>query len=44
VSTVPQMNVDELVVVDQLKRSPSGKADLRWAQQIATEPAAAPSP
>jgi len=31
----------DLVVVDQLKRSPSGKADLRWAQQIATGPATA---
>jgi acyl-CoA synthetase (AMP-forming)/AMP-acid ligase II len=30
----------DLVVVDQLRRSPSGKADLRWAQQIATDPAA----
>jgi fatty-acyl-CoA synthase len=28
----------DLVVVDRLKRSPSGKADLRWAQQMATEP------
>jgi acyl-CoA synthetase (AMP-forming)/AMP-acid ligase II len=34
----------DLAVVDQLKRSPSGKADLRWAQQIATEPAAVPGP
>jgi fatty-acyl-CoA synthase len=34
----------DLVVVDQLKRSPSGKADLRWAQQIATEPATAGTP
>jgi fatty-acyl-CoA synthase len=33
-----------LVVLDQLKRSPSGKADLRWAQQIATEPATAGTP
>jgi fatty-acyl-CoA synthase len=34
----------DVVVVDQLKRSPSGKADLRWAQQIATEPATAGTP
>jgi fatty-acyl-CoA synthase len=34
----------DLVVVDQLERSPSGKADLRWAQQIAIEPASSPSP
>jgi fatty-acyl-CoA synthase len=26
----------ELVVVDQLRRSPSGKADLAWARDIAT--------
>jgi fatty-acyl-CoA synthase len=27
----------ELVVVPELRRSPSGKADLRWAQQVALE-------
>jgi acyl-coenzyme A synthetase/AMP-(fatty) acid ligase len=33
----------ELVVVDQLKRSPSGKADLGWAQRLAAEQAPAES-
>jgi acyl-CoA synthetase (AMP-forming)/AMP-acid ligase II len=28
----------ELVVVPELRRSPSGKADLRWAQRVAAEP------
>lgn len=27
-----------LVVVPELRRSPSGKADLRWAQQLACGP------
>jgi fatty-acyl-CoA synthase len=27
-----------LVVVPEVQRSPSGKADLRWAQRVATEP------
>jgi fatty-acyl-CoA synthase len=33
----------ELVVVDELRRSPSGKADLNWARGVATSPAAAPT-
>jgi len=30
----------DLVVLDQLQRSPSGKADIGWAKRIATEPTA----
>nr|WP_275941604.1 AMP-binding protein [Planosporangium mesophilum] len=33
-----------VVVVPELRRSPAGKADLRWAQQIATPSQATPSP
>jgi fatty-acyl-CoA synthase len=33
----------ELVVVPQVQRSPSGKADVSWARRVATEPAQARS-
>jgi len=27
----------EIVVIDQIKRSPAGKADYAWAKQVALE-------